>query len=334
MGDIARTAGVSITTVSHVINQTRPVAVATEKAVHAAMAELGYVAPRQARARRMAGSHTIGVALSSITNPYFGEVVGALERSATSAGYTILLADTHDQAGGEFRAVSDLATRRVDAILLAPSPDPAPSLRVAKDNDVPVILIDREGPEEFDQVVVSSAEPTARLVDHLASIGHTDIGMICPLRGLSTTEQRLAGYREGLERNNLTYRDELVVTGEGTMEPARKAIGELLRARRKPTAVVVGNNHMTIGVMAGLRDRGLRVPEDIALVAFDDFPWAEFFQPRLTVIAQPTQVIASEALRMTLARIADPSRPAEKLVLQPGFVHRESCGCAEGSTTI
>ena len=332
MSDIAQIAGVSISTVSHVINQTRPVAAATEKAVHAAMAELRYVPPRQVRAQRLAGSHTIGVALSSITNPYFGEVVGALERSATAAGYTILLADTHDQAGGEFRAVSDLATRRVDAILLAPSPDPAPSLRVARDNGVPVILIDREGPEDFDQVVVSSAEPTARLVDHLAGIGHADIGMVLPLRGLSTSEQRLDGYRIGLERNGLTYRDDLVVSGEGTLEPARAAIGELLEARRQPTAVVVGNNHMTIGVMAGLRDRGLRVPDDIALVAFDDFPWAEFFEPRLTVIAQPTQVIASEALRMTLARIAEPGRPAEKLVLQPGFVHRESCGCVAGTS--
>jgi LacI family transcriptional regulator len=320
---------VSITTVSHVINQTRPVAAATEKVVQAAMAELGYVPPRLARAARMAGSHTIGVALSSITNPYFGEVVGALERSATAAGYTILLADTHDQAGGEFRAISDLATRRVDAIILAPSPDPAPSLRVAMDNKVPVILIDREGPEEFDQVVVSSAEPTAKLVDHLAGIGHTEIGMICPLRGLSTTEQRLSGYRDGLLRNNLEYRDELVACGEGTMEPARRAIGELLAARRPPTAVVVANNHMTIGVMGGLRDRGMRVPDDIALVAFDDFPWADLFHPRLTVIAQPTQSIAGEALRMTLARIGDSSRPAEKLVLQPTFVHRESCGCAE-----
>ncbi|CAN5423138.1 LacI family DNA-binding transcriptional regulator [soil metagenome] len=334
MSDIARVAGVSISTVSHVINQTRPVAAATENAVHAAMAQLGYVSSRQVRAQRLAGSHTIGVALSSITNPYFGEVVGALERSATAAGYTILLADTHDQAGGEFRAVSDLATRRVDAILLAPSPDPAPSLRVAQDNGVPVILIDREGPEEFDQVVVSSAEPTARLVDHLAEIGHVDIGMILPLRGLSTTEQRLEGYRTGLERNGLTYRDELVISGEGTLEPARVAIGELLEAPRKPTAVVVGNNHMTIGVMAGLRDRGLSVPEDIAVVAFDDFPWAEFFQPRLTVIAQPTQVIASEALRMTLARIAVPGRPAEKLVLQPTLVHRESCGCTAAAAVL
>lgn len=327
LGDIARAAGVSITTVSHVVNQTRPVAPDTEKAVHAAMAELGYVPARQARTARLAGSHTIGVALSSVTNPYFGEVVGALERSATAAGYTLLLTDTHDEAGGEFRAVSDLATRRVDAIILAPSPDPAPSLRVARDNEVPVILIDREGPDDVDQVTVSSAEPAARLVDHLAGIGHRSIAVICPLRGLSTTEQRLEGYRTGLLRNGLTYREEFVASGEGEIEPARRAVADLLSLDHPPTALVVGNSHMTIGVMAGLRDRGMRVPDDIALVAFDDFPWAEFFHPRLTVVALPAQDMANEALRMTLARIAEPHRAAETLVLQPGFVHRESCGC-------
>jgi LacI family transcriptional regulator len=115
------------------------------------------------------------------------------------------------------------------------------------------------------------------------------------------------------------------------MEPARRAIGHLLDADRRPTAVVVANNQMTIGVMAGLRDRGLSVPDDIALVAVDDFPWADFFHPRLTVVAQPTQAMAREAMRMTLARIADPERPAEKLILQPRFVHRASCGCGPQS---
>lgn len=291
------------------------------------MAELGYVPPAAARAARLAGSHSIGVALSSITNLYFGEVVGALESAATAQGYTILLADTHDQSGGEFRAVSDLATRRVDAIVLAPSTEPDSALQMATRHGVPVILIDREGPEHFDQVVVDSAEPTAKLVDHLAGLGHTDIAMICGRQGVGTTDHRVAGYREGMARNHLSVADEWIASGEGLMEPARRAIGHLLDADRRPTAVVVANNQMTIGVMAGLRDRGLSVPDDIALVAFDDFPWADFFHPRLTVVAQPTQAMAREALRMTLARIADPERPAEKLILQPRFVHRASCGC-------
>ena len=329
MSDVADAAGVSITTVSHVLNKTRLVAEDTESAVLRAVAECGYVPDSAMRVLRGSGPRTIGVAISSITNPYFGEVASAIEQTAAANGYSILLADTHEDANGEIRAVTDLLTRRVEAIILAPSAHPEAVLRQAQREGVPVALVDRLGPYDVDQVGTLNIEPTAQLVDHLVWHGHRRIGMVCGRRGLSTSEERVAGYQQGLIRNDLPVDEAAVVSGDGRDDAARAAVLELLDLPEPPTAVVVANNQMTIGVMRGLRDRGFRVPDDIALVAFDDFAWADLFHPRLTVIAQPTQQIGHQVMNAALSRLADPTLAARKVVLEPELIRRESCGCNE-----
>jgi LacI family transcriptional regulator len=329
MGDVADAAGVSITTVSHVLNKTRLVAEDTERAVLLAVAECGYVPDSAMRVQRGTGPRTIGVAISSITNPYFGEVASAIEQTAAANGYSILLADTHDDANGQIRAVTDLLSRRVEAIILAPSTDPGAVLRQAEREGVPVALVDRLSPYDVDQVGTLNVEPTAQLVDHLAWHGHRRIGLVCGRRGLSTTEERVTGYQQGLARNDLSTDAAYIVTGDGLEDAARTAALRLLDLPQPPTAVVVANNQMTIGVMRALRDRALNVPSDIALVAFDDFSWADLFHPRLTVIAQPTQLIGHQVMNAALSRLADPSLAVRKMVLEPEFIRRESCGCTE-----
>jgi LacI family transcriptional regulator len=145
--------------------------------------------------------------------------------------------------------------------------------------------------------------------------------------GLITSEERLAGFQQGLRRNDLPLRPELVVNGDSGDDAAETALLRLLALPEPPTAVVVGNNRMTIGVMRGARKAGVRIPDDIALVAFDDFEWADLFHPRLTVIAQPTTAMGKQAFEMVLARLADPTSPTRRVALRPSFVHRESCGC-------
>ena len=328
MADIAKAAGVSITTVSHVINKTRPVGNETEHAVLTAIAATGYVPDSALRAQRSSGPQTLGVAISSITNPHFGEVVAAIEQAASASGYSIVLSDTHDDVAGELRAVTTLLSRRVEALLLAASSDPEEVLQQARNIGVPVVLVDRFTSDAVDQIGVENGEPTAQLIDHLAALGHRRVAFIGGRRGISTTEERIAGYREGLLRNDLPDDDEdLIGNGEGQIEPARDAVNRIAASAEPPTAYVVGNNQMTIGAMQGLRDRGLRVPDDVAVVAFDDLPWADVFDPRLTVVAQPTRAIGDEAVRLVLSRIAEPELPARKIRLQPRFVHRDSCGC-------
>ncbi|WP_254712082.1 LacI family DNA-binding transcriptional regulator [Streptomyces sp. TRM64462] len=325
MSDVARLAGVSVSTVSHVLNKTRAVAPETARLVHDAVAACGYVPEK---AHQEEGLGIIGLAMSAISNPYFADVVHGLDRRASREGYSLLLAETHDDPDGELRAVSELLRRKVSAIVLAPSGDTGRTLDYARRAGVPVTVLDRFVRHETDQISVENVESTARLVDHLAETGHTRIAMISGRPGLATTDERIQGYRLGLERHGIAAPDEYLVPGRSQAGPAQQAIADLLSLSRPPTAVVVGNNQMTIGAMRGLRDAGLRVPDDLALVAFDDFEWSDLFQPRLTAIAQPTSTIGEQAFELALSRIADPDLAPRRVLVQPTFQHRESCGCA------
>jgi LacI family transcriptional regulator len=327
MSDVARRAGVSVTTVSHVVNRTRSVAPETERAVLAAIAETGYVSEDVVRSVRTIRSQTVGLAMTAMSNPYFGDVVHSIERALSRAGYAPLLAETHDDVAAELRAVSDLLSRRVEAIILAPSADPTRALEHARARGVPVVLIDRAAPLDVDQVVTENVEPTAFLVDHLVGVGHRRIAMISGKAGLTTTEERVQGYRLGLSRNRIRFDKALVVPGHSTDDGGQLALHQLWQLPKRPTAVLVGNNRMTIGAMHAAREASIDIPADLALVSFDDFEWADFFRPGLTVIAQPTKSLGEQAAELAVSRLADPTLPSRRVVLRPRFVHRDSCGC-------
>ena len=337
MSDVARIAKVSASTVSHVINKTRPVMPETEKAVRDAIEATGYSGDGIARSLRMGTTRTIGLAMSAISNPYFGEVVHAIERKITEAGYSLILADTHDDPARERQAVKDLISHRVDAMIVAPSPDPALMLDELVRRAIPTVLIDRVPHETrpgVDAIGVINDEPNALLVDHLARHGHHRIATITSTPGLATTEERLVGYRAGLERNSLPFDPDLVRIGlDGTGDHTADAVDRLLALSEPPSAVVMGNNQVTISTMASLRAHHLEVPGDIALVAFDDFPWADYFHPRLTAISQPVDLLGEGAVNLLLGRMRETDQPPRHLRLEPTFIHRDSCGCDADNAT-
>jgi LacI family transcriptional regulator, galactose operon repressor len=329
MSAVARVAGVSITTVSHVINRTRVVSPHTERAVLAAVVQLGYVPEDTARSLRQVGARSIGVAMSAISNVYFGEVVHGIEDEAAAHDFTILLADTHDRTNDEIRAVADFLERGVEAVILAPAGDGHEAVAQAARKGVPIALVDRLVPTAtIDQVGTENIAPTGDLVSHLLDAGHRRIGLISGLPGLVTTEERITGYKRALRTRGIRVRSELIRSGHSDTEGGRAALLSLLELPKPPTAVVVANNLMTIGALHAARDLRLTVPDDLALVAFDDFPWADVFHPRLTTMAQPTELIGREAVRMVLARLTNPDIPPRRVVMPPRFVHRDSCGCA------
>jgi LacI family transcriptional regulator len=328
MADVAKQAGVSITTVSHVLNETRQVKPDTVARVHAAIERTGYQPHSIARALAGARTRSIGLAISGVSNPYIMEMVAGIEAEAAKHGHTLLLGDTHDEPEKELRMVQELVLRRVDGVILTPSPGAmTTALCYLSSQPVPVVLLDRFLPVELDQVGTENEEPTARLVEHLAELGHRRIGLIAGIKGLSTNEERTTGYLNGLRQSGLPVDEALMDHGAGQHEPARAAAHRLLKVTDPPTALVSANNSMTIGAMHAVRELGLTVPGDVALVGFDDFEWSDLFQPRLTVIAQPMQAIGAQAVRLLLARLDDPGRPPQSVRLQTTFVHRESCGC-------
>ncbi|MFK4867418.1 LacI family DNA-binding transcriptional regulator [Streptomyces sp. CSMPJR101] len=339
MADVARSAGVSVATVSHVLNSTRPVLPHTRQAVLDAVDELGYTPNTLARSLVTSRTRSIGLAVSAISNPYFTEILQGVEAAALEHGYSLLIADPHDDPRHERKVVQLLHERRVDGMIVAPSPDPGELLAYLGRHKVPTVLLDRvvdlpaDGTLVSDQVCAESAGPVARLVTHLAGLGHRRIGMIAGLPGLSTTDERLAGYRDGLAAAGLAYDEGLVVHGDSESAGAAQATAALLSLAAPPTALVTANNAMTIGALRALREHGLSVPEDIALCCFDDFAWADLFSPRLTAIAQPSRAMGAGAVRVLLDRLAAPDGPARVLRLPCTFVHRTSCGCAEQPLT-
>ncbi len=323
MAAVAAAAGVSKTTVSHVVNKTRPVAPDTEQAVLRAMAYLGYVGP--AHAGSTPDAMTIGIAMSAMSNPYFGTVVQAMDRRASAEGYSLLLADTHDDPVNEVRAMTDLLRRGVSGVILAPSSEPSAALAYASRNDVPVVLIDRILPLSLDQVGSENIEATAALVAHLAAHGHQHICFVGPMPGLITTEERLLGFRLGLRRMGMSESAPILPTHDSA-EMARE-LNSLLASPSAPTAVVTGNNQATIEFMKTCRVLHLSIPGDLALASFDDFEWADSFHPRLTAIAQPTSAIGAQSVELLLTRIADRGVPARTVRMDTRLIIRESCGC-------
>jgi LacI family transcriptional regulator len=329
MTDVARQAGVSVSTVSHVINGTRFVADETRQRVLAAIESTGYIQNGIARSLVTSSTKTIGLAISAISNFYFADLVAALEAQVRLAGYTLLLTDTHDDAGEELKVVQALHQRRVDGILLATEAHGpgSPSLRYLDELNIPTVLVDRCASTRFDQVGTENVESSAHLVLHLAQLGHRRIGIIAGRDTLITSAERLKGYQVGLARGGLAFDPGLVGSGRSNAVTAEIAVTTLLELPDPPTALFVANNHMTIGVMRALDRRGVRVPEDMALTVFDDFEWASIFRPRLTAIAQPILEIAAHSVRLLAERISDPDQPPRSVRLKPRLMHRDSCGC-------
>ena len=328
ISDVARRAGVSLSTVSHVVNGTRFVKPETAEAVRKAIAETGYRPNTLARALARATSNSVGIAVSLVSNPYFSDIIRAVELECASLGMQVFIADTNDQPQRELEVVQLLHERRVDGVIVAPCSDSEEgTLAYLAQNKMPTVIIDRLASRKFDQVGVKNAKAVEGLVDHLVSHGHRRIGFIPGQPDFATTRERIEGYLAALRRHGLSGEGSLLATGSGDVESAAVSAMQMLAIALPPTALIAGNNLATIGTMRGLRRAGKQVSKDIALVGFDDFEWADCFEPHLTVVAQPCLEIGRRAAKMLLERIKKPDKAVKTVRLETSLVIRNSCGC-------
>lgn len=328
MAQVGVLAGVSASTVSHVLNGTRRVSDATREQVLRAVAITGYRHNILARSLATSSPMALGLAISSVADPYFGDLIRSIERGARAAGYMVVLADTYDDPQTERQVVEQLLDRRVDGVLLAPSAGASegavPLLEAAR---VPTVLVDRTAPVDLDQVAPENTRAVAQLTEHLADLGHTRIAVVTGLPGLSTSTERLAGFQQAVAARGLDDDPALVLAGASRGDTAARAVHEQFGGRTRPSAVVVGNNAMTIGTVRALQSLGLRVPEDVPLVCYDDFEWADLFSPRLTAMGQDVAQMGWRAVELMLDRLSQPGAPRRLLRVTPTFRHRASCGC-------
>lgn len=328
MADVASLAGVSISTVSHVLNQTRAVDPGTRAKVEQAISTTGYRPNHVARSLATSSTRTIGLAMSMLgRDSYFAEFAHAIETSTRQAGYSLIYADTHDDPETEQLIIAQFLSQQVEGMVWASTGSPAASV----DTHLPTVLVDRLRDEQCDQIGPENTEATATLTRHLADHGHQRVAMIAGRADFSTTKERILGYRQAVADRGLDTDPGLLVHADSQAEPARLALHALLADDDPPTALVSGNNAMTLGVLRGLRELGLTAPYDLALTCFDDFDWADLVTPGPTAMRQQIDRMGTRSVEMLLARMKEPGRPYVVESIPPVFKVRESCGCESGA---
>jgi LacI family transcriptional regulator len=324
---VAEAARVSVATVSAVVNGTATVSRELTERIEQAIRDIGYKRNAIARSLKMGKTHTIGLTVPHITNPFFTDVVSVIQQAFDRAGYAVMLCCTDEGLDNQDDQIRLLLDRMVDGLIVARVGDNAKFKKLVEGTKVPVVLIDRicEG-VETDAVILDNRRAVFDAVAYLTNLGHRRIGYISGSFAISPMPDRFAGYREALQTAGIAFEDELVQLANFHELDGYKAAMQLLSLHDRPTAIFSANNPMVVGAMKAIRDLGLSCPEDISVACFDDFPWADVFRPQLTTVAQPVQAIGEQAANLMLDRLAGKIDEApRKLVLQGRLIVRNSC---------
>jgi len=326
INDVAKRAGVSKTTVSHVINNTRFVEEETRQRVLQAIAELGYRPSTVARSLTTNRTETIGVIVSDASNYFFGEVLLGIEDVLRPANYGLIVCNTAEILEREAHYLDLLLRQRVDGIIAAATSQRWDILAQAEVQHMPVVFMDRSfeglgGPF----VGVDNKRGAYLGVRHLIECGHRQIGILAGFQRLSTMRERLAGFRQALQEHDIPLPEKWVVTSPLSIEAGREAMRQILSLPERPTAVFLNNNLLSLGALLAIKELGLRCAEDIALVGFDDHPWAAVSGPPLTVVRQPAQQLGQIAAQMLLDLINGEQPPESRVILDCEVISRQSC---------
>jgi len=344
--DVAKQAGVSTATVSHVINETRFVSEETRQKVLEAIDALNYQPSAIARGLATNATQTIGLIVSDITNPFFTAVARGVEDEINRHGYHTIFCNTDEDPAREDEYLRLLSARQIDGLIIAPTGIRSERLIRMAEADVPIVLLDRGTPDlEAPLVGVDNEGGAYQATQYLIELGHHRIAIMMGMETISTLRTRLDGYKRALQEAEIPLDEDLIIHADprfyhrrpyspeaplslptnNQMTPtAYHALQELLDLSEHPTAIFVTNNQMTVGALYALRERKLRCPEDISLVSFDDHDWAPLFSPPLTVVRQPTYQLGQMAAKI-LMRLINRQEIDLPSPLPTQLVVRESC---------
>jgi LacI family transcriptional regulator len=268
-------------------------------------------------------TQTIGLVVGDIENPFFAAVARGLSDVVERQGYTVLLTNADEDPERERRAMLALRSRRVDGMVVVPAPGAG---REAFLDGPPLVQLDRAvRGAATDAVMVHNAAGARSAVDHLLALGHTRIGMVTDSPQISSSAERLAGYRRALRAKGLLD-ESLISVGGSSQADGLVAARALLDRPDRPTAIFTANNFMTHGALLAARELRLRIPRDLALVGFDDLDWTTLVDPPLTVVSQPVGDLGRVAGERLLARIGGEDGPPRRVRLATRLIVRGSCG--------
>jgi LacI family transcriptional regulator/LacI family repressor for deo operon, udp, cdd, tsx, nupC, and nupG len=323
---VAEEAGVSVATVSRVLNHQSGVTERKRKRVLRTVERMGYARNRIARRLRGLKSQVIGLVIPDIQNPFFTAIARGIEDRLAELGFSLLLCNSDDNRDKERTYLDILRAESVAGVILTTADGHSAAVDALVRAGIPVVAIDRRiDSTRVDSVLVDNMAGAFQAVSHLIELGHRHIGFIGLPLYLTPGRERHAGYQKALRDHGLTapaaYRR---ITG-ARLFGGKEATQQLLDAHTRITALFVANNMMTLGAMDAIRQRGWRIPQDISLVGFDDAPWYALVEPPITCVAQPTYELGLAAARLLLEHIEQPDLSAQHLRLPPRLIVRSSC---------
>src|SRR5271157_5151631 len=325
--DVAKRARVAPITVSRVINNSGYISDATRERVETAIQEIGYVPNTLARGLRSKRTNTLGLIVTDITNPYFTLMARGVEDVAGDSNYMVIYCNTDESETKEEKYANILAQRQVDGVLLVPAGGNSKTIKFFDANGISVVVLDRRVSGVEKDFVCSDSENGANLlVKLLIKLGHEQIGIITGPKNVSTSADRVAGYRRALKESGLS-KNELVYYGEYNYQTGYELTKQAMMKSTKPTAIFGSNNFISIGIIKALHDLDIKVPEDVSVVSFDDLPESMLVTPFLTAATQPAYEMGQLATNLLLKRISgELSNDYQEHILNTEIIVRKSTG--------
>ena len=325
--DVAKLAGVTAMTVSRVINNSGYVKDETRARVEEAISKLNYVPNKLGNSLRFNETKTIALLLHEIVNPFWLIVLQGVEQAASEQGFQVIVSNTFDPVK-QFELLKNILSKQVDGVLLSPIQSDIAPIEFAKQQNVPLVLMDHRIPEaEVDTVRADSIFAATRLVQHLIDLGHERIAMVSGPEYASTAVDRVTGYRCALERANLPVDETMIYHGHYTIESGYDMTKKLLAARKPPSAICVANNALAMGAWKALKEAGLEIPKDISMVAFDFRrpPLFSVEEPFFTMAASSGYEMGRQATQLLLKRIRSKKvGPVEEIILPTEIIINRS----------
>jgi len=328
--DIARAARVSHSTVSRALRNSPLVNAETRALVQRIAGEQGYSVSAAARSLVTGRSKTIGVVVTSISNPFAGEIIAGVEEFALSHGYSIVLTTSHADPAREMRAVQSLHEHRVDGILVNSSRVGRLYGTVLSEMKVPIVLINNEHPGEFvHSVSIDNLRAGREATGYLVKLGHRRIGYVGNQFGLQADTERFSGYRQVLDEADIGFAPDLVAHGDGGPEAGMRAAAKLLALPDPPTALFCYNDMQALGALRAARERRLSVPADLSVIGLDDLYLSSYTDPPLTTVQQPKQEMGRLAAQILLELLSGKT-PESRITVEGKLVVRESTAPPRG----
>ena len=324
--DVAKKAGVSKTTVSHVINSTRFVEEETRQRVIQAIQELNYRPSAAARSLTTKRTGTVGIVVSDASNPFFGELLLGVEEVLRPQNFALIICNTNETLEYEAHYLNLLLNQRVDGIIAAATSQPWVELSKAEVQHTPIVFVDRTFETLQDYYVgVDNKAGAYQGTQHLIECGYREIGILAGLDRLSTMRERLDGYCQALQDAGLPLNEKWIIPSQLSVDGGRQAMRKLFDQVDVPEAVFINNNLLALGALLEMREIDLDCAEDVGIVSFDDHPWAAVSCPPLTVVRQPTRKIGQVSAEMILALINHRPLVEKRIILDCNIVQRQSC---------